>query len=930
MSSSFSFTGEGFFVEGATLLSPTSLRVSFSNAPKAIDPLAIDDALNLANFTLSGPGPYVLYGASPVINNPLALDLTLSGPLLGGSWTVTVSSVKTPSDVPLAAPFAATFIADSTAAFTSLNAGAENDSSESIIRKHLSPALKGKNWDALIAALSVGDDFNFQNARLAYDQVFLSTASEAYLERKANDLGISKPPGIGVSDSLFRGLVIKNNSSKVVHESIRQILEVFYGRDSLRAFVESTVDGPYNLSGGPTLKWTLDSSTSFTHTFASNQFGNPSAANAYEIAFALTNTMKIAGSKGYAVGYQSPLTGLTGVRIYSGAIGLRSSVRVDGGDAQNLFAFPSRLNTYSDEVSPIDSYVWSYFQPDQNTTRISLTTNFLTKKLDISSLREGDYVNFGVGAQNGFLDTHIIKAINITLSGTDVTQSFDIEQIPTLGNLTQQNNDAYVFFRPTKNSIFAASGRTAVVSQNSPNRIDISIPATTQIVNRGPKTGAYCRVNKDLEILSISPTTLGTAEASLVTTATPHGLSVGDRFTIQNAVPITAIPTPNTGNGTTIYPASTVSLATKTDTLPERVGADSSIVRLDSGDILFAGGFTISAPSGFTVSDTANCVLYRAGATATLSDGSLQHTHSWINVPNMTGSRCRAAASPYGLGAVVTGGLRDADSFGTSYSFLDGCQYFDATSNSWSTLPNLPFPRAGHCQVKLDNGNLIVIGGGVSTSTTNTSITTIFDGVSWNTGPDMATPRTDFQAVKLSDGRVVVIGGRSRNGAGIGIEHSSQVLSNPQTLATLGKLTNTVEILSADGTTWSSCGSMSLARTFHRAIVLPDDSILVTGGVGYNPSNPIPQLLSSAELFDSTTQTWRRLPDMGAARYLHTLALLPGQVVVMGGATTTSESQNKSIEVFSLEKRRWRMAPASLETSPFPIFGIKSLSRLAI
>lgn len=760
MSSSAIFTGAGFYVAGASQYTPGTVRVTYSSAPKASNPAGVDDALNPANYVLSGPGPVSMVGVAAVSGDPLSFDILLATPLAIGTWTVTVSNVKTPALDTLSAPTAAVFQVTSTAAVTPLSAGAENDDAERIIRKHLSQALRGDNWDAVIKALSVGDDRNWDNARAAFDQLFVSSASGSWLEARASDEGISKPLNVGISDDLFRDLVIKTSANKVVHEAIREILEVFYGQDSLRAFVESAVDENYNLTGGISLSWTLDEKQSFTHTFQPEEFSSVTTAKALEVALALTKTMRDLGSKGFAVPYRSPETGLNRFRIYSGSLGLGSFVRVTGGEAQNIFKFPTEVDVYSGTISIGTGYTWSYTRPDQDTTRVSLTINtgLSTPLIDLSGVQEGDYVIIGADAQTGSTGTYSIKAVSISWSGALLTQSFDIERLDFNSTAVQASNSAYSFYRPTKSSISAAAGRTVVVAQTQAGQVDISIPATTQAVNRGPGTGAYARSNEVLDIVRLQRLPSGTVT---VQTLTPHTLSVDGQVLLDGIVGASSRPFITPGNDAAYpssyeYPASHLQLVAETQA-PSTATTENGVgIRLSNGQILFAGGYRTVA-SAYDGAKTF-CNRYVQGSTATIidgteADGATRHSHTWASTSALNVAREYHSGSTYGSGALVTGGLTLSP-----YTILSSAEQY-TVGGSWTTIAALATGRSGHGQVELDNGTVMVIGGAI-TEGTATVTTEIYNGTSWSAGAPLVRARTDFRAVKLSDGRVLVSGGR--------------------------------------------------------------------------------------------------------------------------------------------------------------------------
>ena len=756
------FVGAGFFVAGASQFTPGTVRVIYSSTPKATNPAQSNDALNPTNYVLSGPGPYSIVSVQPVSGNPLAIDIVLGAPLLVGTWTVAVSNVQTPALNSLTAPTSAQFQVTSAASLTPLAGGAENDDPEKIIRKHLNPALHGPNWDALIKALSTGDDKNWENARLAFDQLYLSTASGSYLERRASDQGVRKPVNVGIPDDLFRQLAIKTTAKKVVHEAIREILEIYYGQDSLRAFVECTVDENYNLTGSPTLTWILDEKEEFSHTFVSTEFGSVAAAKAQEVAYALTKAMRDLGSKGFAISYRSPVTGLNRVRIYSGSLGLGSFARVTGGNAQNILKFPTEIITYSGTITTGSAYTWVYSQPDQNTTRASLTKTGAGILMDISSVHEGDYVIIGDDALIGTTGTFEIKAVSLSWTGPNLTQTFDIEKIAFTGSATMASNSAYRFYRPTKNSIAAAAGRTVVVAQTQPGIVDISIPATTQAVVRGPKHAAYARVQPALDISRLQRLPSGLVN---VFTKSGHGYTVADigkQIQLDNIKPASSRPFVTPSNGSTfpstwLYAASHISLSAQTQVPSSLTTENGSATVLTNGQVLFAGGYRIVGGSYDGAKVHTN--RYQSGSTGliidgTEADGATQHSHTWVGTSDLNNARQYHAASTFGTGAIVSGGLRL-----TPYTILNGAEQYQL-GGLWINLPNMGSARSGHQQVELNDGSVFVMGGATTEGTALRS-TEFFISGAWTPGPNMTLPRTDFSAVKLSDGRVFVSGGRT-------------------------------------------------------------------------------------------------------------------------------------------------------------------------
>jgi hypothetical protein len=70
---------------------------------------------------------------------------------------------------------------------------------------------------------------------------------------------------------------------------------------------------------------------------------------------------------------------------------------------------------------------------------------------------------------------------------------------------------------------------------------------------------------------------------------------------------------------------------------------------------------------------------------------------------------------------------------------------------------------------------------------------------------------------------------------------------------------------------------MSNARYYHKALLLTDGTVLVTGGERSSP-------ITSAELYDFSTGTWTTTINMNVARCGHGANILTdGKVLVSGG-----------------------------------------------
>src|ERR1700677_334908 len=202
-----------FSVETVVQTGDATLQIIFTEVPLAVSGAGAHDALNVTNYTLSGPATLSIMSAAKVVGVPHAIALLLNGPLTTGTWTLTGSTqIQTPSAVSLGTPRGASFSVSVLANTVPFNGGRVDNDAFDILRKHLSPALQGPGITALLTGLAAGDEDVFANGEAVFDQLFVSSASGIYLDRKLSDDGIRRPPGIGMADPVFSDYGISINA----------------------------------------------------------------------------------------------------------------------------------------------------------------------------------------------------------------------------------------------------------------------------------------------------------------------------------------------------------------------------------------------------------------------------------------------------------------------------------------------------------------------------------------------------------------------------------------------------------------------------------------------------------------------------------------------------------------------------------------------
>jgi len=778
---SSTFTTGSFSVVGAEYRADATVRVLFSADPRQSNPASSTDGLNPTNYALSGPAVATVASVSIVGGDPQALDLLLTAPLPAGTWTVTVSNVQTPSSLSLSTN-SASFVVSEQANLTALTAGAEEETADRVIRKHLSPALAGPNWDALIEALSQGDTINWDNARAAFDQLFKSSASGPYLDRLASNDGLLRPKDLGLSDELFRQLSIRLTNEKLTHNALRRILEVFYGRDASSAWVDTAEEGPYALTDGDTLDLLFDEQTAVPVTFRSEQFTTISRATATEVAAVITKTLLDARiEEGIALSFVDPITGGSKVKIYSPSLGLKSFVRVTGGTAQPALKFSTHKEVYASDISG-SGYSWVFSAPTQNVTRMVLTTVGVPL-IDITGLEAGDYVVIGPTATPVPAGTYTISSVSYQWSGINFVQTLELASaLGTVGSQAQVSNLAYTFFAPTKKTTLNGD-RTVVVAQSTRGKIDVQFPATTQAVGREPGLAAYGQEGVALEVKRYVRDGNGILTVEL---ETPDTLTVGSSVWISGLKSVRTKPWVSAGTPGT-YPAVAISDGSfgttwsASQTPPDPVNEYTEGVVLANGDLMLIGGVR-----GGT--SRTSCNRFRLVSTAVVTDGSeaagaVRRTYQWIDTADMVGARSSHAASALLDGRVLVTGGNSISRFDVNGQVATAELYAPGT-DTWSAMPSMLLADAGgngerqnHTQTVLSftlpyvatNGKVLVAGGSWNDGTASQR-THLFDSYSLTWSPydptsRMAEYRTNHQAVLLDEGvdrdRVMLIGGQA-------------------------------------------------------------------------------------------------------------------------------------------------------------------------
>ncbi len=303
-----------------------------------------------------------------------------------------------------------------------------------------------------------------------------------------------------------------------------------------------------------------------------------------------------------------------------------------------------------------------------------------------------------------------------------------------------------------------------------------------------------------------------------------------------------------------------------------------------------AGGFT--QVSNATCTDAATCELFCTGHTF-LADGRL----------------------------LVAGGHNEA--LGDNHGLRQASTFNGA---GWQALAPMAFMRWYPTLVTLENGDVVALSGNQAPGQVAT-IPERFNGSTWTqlTGANLSIPLYPRAFVEPKNGHVFVAGEgtvRVLNPGGVGTwalgpqkivggrSYGSAVMLDSRVLyagggggACPGIVERSAEIidLAAPAPAWAATGSMAIARRQTNLTILPDGSVLVTGGSSQCGFTTESGAVFTAELWHPVTGQWTTLASAGVVRVYHsTTALLPdGRVLSTGSGDGGGVTQQFTHEIFS-------------------------------
>jgi chitodextrinase len=252
---------------------------------------------------------------------------------------------------------------------------------------------------------------------------------------------------------------------------------------------------------------------------------------------------------------------------------------------------------------------------------------------------------------------------------------------------------------------------------------------------------------------------------------------------------------------------------------------------------------------------------------------------------------------------------------GAHYGTTD-TNIFDPATSSWASRAQMAHPRWYPTVMALADGRYLVVGGESNCNFCNVTQAEVYDPT-MNQWSSLGSP-FDFpyyphtfvlpngkvfissttrepivsQVLDVATGSWTSVGGAATDGGSAVMYLPGKVMKSGTSVdpdQAVRSATATTYVIDMNQTspapTWRTVAPMNYARTFHSLTVLPDGTVLATGGGPTTAATDTANGVLRAELWSPTTETWTLLPAMAAARLYHSEALLlpDGRVAVMGG-----------------------------------------------
>lgn len=255
---------------------------------------------------------------------------------------------------------------------------------------------------------------------------------------------------------------------------------------------------------------------------------------------------------------------------------------------------------------------------------------------------------------------------------------------------------------------------------------------------------------------------------------------------------------------------------------------------------------------------------------------------------------------------------------------------FDPQNQTWVPAGSMTFPRWYPTVTTLPDGRVLTISGADTCTSCRVTTPELYDPStnSWHTLPDAALDIPLYPHLfVLPDGRIALT---STNEFAVAtrvldlpsqtwtmidpraLDAGSAVMYRPGLVLKTGKSANAdppilpalvdayVIDFNQPSPAWRQVASMAFPRAYHNLTVLPDGTVLVTGGGRTNDAANDAGAVLEAEIWSPTTEAWTTMASGARSRLYHSIALLlpDARVLVSGGGRFVGTNQLNA-EIFS-------------------------------
>lgn len=199
-----------------------------------------------------------------------------------------------------------------------------------------------KNFKAVIGSIA-GGDAELENLFLEVrKQLFVDTAAGQYLDMLGSNVGVVRPPLIGMVDQDYREFIkLQTYYPKQIKQLLFRLMELFYGRDTIKANIRSAAAAPFAVFDKANLLIRVDGADDIIEiTFSAAAFSNANNVSAEEISAQINSQ---APSTIFSATYFNAIDKLDFVELFTDTFGPVGSIEIVGGSANRFLKFPETM-----------------------------------------------------------------------------------------------------------------------------------------------------------------------------------------------------------------------------------------------------------------------------------------------------------------------------------------------------------------------------------------------------------------------------------------------------------------------------------------------------------------------------------------------------------------------------------------------------------